>query len=886
MEMAARQAELTIKPSINTLAQGSMFWQPSYLERSVWLEHLPFLFWLVEAMQPRQVVTLGMQRGVAHFALCQAVSRLGLDARCHAVQPKAGQGENPVLDAALEYNERVYGAFADVVDCAPVKAASQFDDGSVDLLLLNAETDEVELDYLFERWRPKLSSRSVVLIPSVACRDPGYEAFRDFDALMMRYPGFAFQHGGGLGLVMVGEQPSGMLESLLGSEESPTAQQVVRDVFARLGRTCLDSFNAREQKARADELKASLEEQQRQLGELTEAYEQRHEALQARDRELGDVKQRLDRQVEYHAHERGQLAERVSLLQEFRDDMKSELTALRARLEEQQRRQAESAQQASKLLDENHANVARIQRFEQELTERRGEVERLSGELGEASQTLGERKQRLAALRQQLEESEAERAKAETRGVELEERLAERESALSEVQQQVDELERHLVEREAVLVAAQEQITALERECAERDASLDAAKQRVEELEGQLAERDQTREAQEARIQALEDDLAKRQAAEEEGARQRDQLESRLAERDQARDAQEARIRELEQDNERLNREASEFSSRDEASQEHCRDLETRLQEKVSALAAKQQEVDGRFEELAKLTKMLEENEQTRERLEQESRQAEQKRETQQARIQELERDNERLSREASDVSSREDALQQKRGDLEQRLQEQTSALEGKQQEVDERFEELGKLTKMLNETKQERDELRRINEAQSASIDERFQELATLTRMLEENEQTQSGESEAQAEVERQAKEIQQLIASLEAYRRPQLNVDPRDYRLELYTKKRKSRKEKAQIERHRQVIASSPLFDAEWYLAQYPDVANDPKLARDPARHYLLFGGYEGRNPGPGFDSNFYQTNNPDVLYRGMNPLLHYMKFGEAEQRQALPQ
>ncbi|MCK0753258.1 class I SAM-dependent methyltransferase [Chromohalobacter japonicus] len=823
MEMAARQAELTIKPSINTLAQGSMFWQPSYLERSVWLEHLPFLFWLVEAMQPRQVVTLGMQRGVAHFALCQAVSRLGLDARCHAVQPKAGQGENPTLDAALEYNERVYGAFADVVDCAPVKAASQFDDGSVDLLLLNAETDEVELDYLFERWRPKLSSRSVVLIPSVARRDPGYEAFRDFDALMTRYPGFAFQHGGGLGLVMVGEQPSGMLESLLGSEESPTAQQVVRDVFARLGRTCLDSFNAREQKARADELKASLEEQQRQLGELTEAYEQRHEALQARDRELGDVKQCLDRQVEYHAHERGQLAERVSLLQEFRDDMKSELTALRARLEEQQRRQAESAQQASKLLDENHANVARIQRFEQELTERRGEVERLSGELGEASQTLGERKQRLAALRQQLEESEAERAKAETRGVELEERLD---------------------------------------------------------------ERDQEREAQEARIQELENDLAKRQAAEEEGARQRDQLESRLAERDQARDAQEARIRELEQDNERLNREASEFSSRDEASQEHCRDLETRLQEKVSALAAKQQEVDSRFEELAKLTKMLEENEQTRERLEQESRQAEQKRETQQARIQELERDNERLSREASDASSREDALQQKREDLEQRLQEQTSALEGKQQEVDERFEELGKLTKMLNETKQERDELRRINEAQSASIDERFQELATLTRMLEENEQAQSGESEAQAEVERQAKEIQQLIASLEAYRRPRVDVDPRDYRLELYTKKRRSRKEKAQIERHRQVIASSPLFDAEWYLAQYPDVANDPKLARDPARHYLLFGGYEGRNPGPGFDSNFYQTNNPDVLYRGMNPLLHYMECGEAEQRQVLPQ
>lgn len=78
------QQELAIKPSINALAQGSMFWQPDFRRASPWLEHTPFLFWLVEALQPRQCVGLGRE-AVAHLALCQAVSRLRLGTHCYLV---------------------------------------------------------------------------------------------------------------------------------------------------------------------------------------------------------------------------------------------------------------------------------------------------------------------------------------------------------------------------------------------------------------------------------------------------------------------------------------------------------------------------------------------------------------------------------------------------------------------------------------------------------------------------------------------------------------------------------------------------------------------------------------------------------------------------------
>lgn len=77
---------------------------------------------------------------------------------------------------------------------------------------------------------------------------------------------------------------------------------------------------------------------------------------------------------------------------------------------------------------------------------------------------------------------------------------------------------------------------------------------------------------------------------------------------------------------------------------------------------------------------------------------------------------------------------------------------------------------------------------------------------------------------------------------------------------------------------IRESDLFDAEWYLAQYPDVGT---LGIDPAAHYLWLGARLGRNPSPEFDTIAYLDANFDVAATGANPLLHYVKFGMREGR-----
>jgi GR25 family glycosyltransferase involved in LPS biosynthesis len=78
---------------------------------------------------------------------------------------------------------------------------------------------------------------------------------------------------------------------------------------------------------------------------------------------------------------------------------------------------------------------------------------------------------------------------------------------------------------------------------------------------------------------------------------------------------------------------------------------------------------------------------------------------------------------------------------------------------------------------------------------------------------------------------------------------------------------------------IEKSGLFDTGYYLHHNPDVKAS---GINPARHYLLYGGFEGRKPSEKFDSAFYLEQNSDVKASGINPLLHYTKFGKNEGRQ----
>ncbi|KIQ97616.1 Glycosyltransferase [Lysobacter sp. A03] len=72
--------------------------------------------------------------------------------------------------------------------------------------------------------------------------------------------------------------------------------------------------------------------------------------------------------------------------------------------------------------------------------------------------------------------------------------------------------------------------------------------------------------------------------------------------------------------------------------------------------------------------------------------------------------------------------------------------------------------------------------------------------------------------------------------------------------------------------------MFDAAYYIEQYPDVA---ATGADPLDHYLRHGAMEGRNPSAMFDTRYYLDNNPDIARLDINPLVHFCAQGWKELR-----
>lgn len=80
----------------------------------------------------------------------------------------------------------------------------------------------------------------------------------------------------------------------------------------------------------------------------------------------------------------------------------------------------------------------------------------------------------------------------------------------------------------------------------------------------------------------------------------------------------------------------------------------------------------------------------------------------------------------------------------------------------------------------------------------------------------------------------------------------------------------------------APNLLFDAQWYLDRYPDVAAAAAAGQTNAwDHYSRYGWREGRDPSAAFDVSAYLDRYPDIRAAGVDPMLHYFGWGFAEGR-----
>ncbi len=211
--------------------------------RSGWYGHVPFARWIVEALRPRRLVELGTHNGVSYAAFCEAVKDAGLDAKCFAVDTwegdeHAGMYGEDVYESLRRFHDARYSAFSEMVRSTFDDALDYFRDGSIDLLHIDGCHSYDQVRHDFERWKPKLTDRAVVLLHDTNVRERNFGVWRFWAELRQEHPGFEFLHEHGLGVLGYGANLPEPVRTLTGlrDEETITA---IRSRFAFSGRCCI-----------------------------------------------------------------------------------------------------------------------------------------------------------------------------------------------------------------------------------------------------------------------------------------------------------------------------------------------------------------------------------------------------------------------------------------------------------------------------------------------------------------------------------------------------------------------------------------------------------------------------------------------------------------------
>jgi GT2 family glycosyltransferase len=264
-----REPDPTAVKSFQPLGYPLVFDQPRRLtDVDSWHEHIPLAFFAVAALEPKVLVELGTWKGDSYCAFCQAVQTLGLPTRCYAVDTWQGDEHTgfygpEVLEELRAYHDPLYGSFSRLLPQTFDESATQFADGSIDLLHVDGYHTYDVVAHDIQTWLPKLSARGVVLLHDTNVREGSFGVWRLWEELSPRYPGVAFAHGHGLGVLAVGHEVDARFRNFI---EAAAREPLVARFFAALGERI--AAPARERRARA-----AVEEQLR--SELRCSYEAR-----------------------------------------------------------------------------------------------------------------------------------------------------------------------------------------------------------------------------------------------------------------------------------------------------------------------------------------------------------------------------------------------------------------------------------------------------------------------------------------------------------------------------------------------------------------------------------------------------------------------------------
>lgn len=445
---------------LTPLATRSLFWRARYLEPSPVMCHIPLLFWLTEAARPSVAVTLGVADAVPHFALCQAVDKLGLDSFCMGFEPDPDQDTKAAdLAQQIAFNEENFADFSQIVQNGANHDSPLSLESKIDLLIVNRSITQNLADALDNNWLPHLSERSVIVLLQGG-EIPGYSSYLRHLASSGNM--FTCDLDTRATVIFHGPEQNDRLQRLANLQGGQSGYLAARSVFARLGelhsntaKLARENHEARIARRQRDEKTSELESAQAEVGKLRTEFEKLVDQYNARSAmvataqaEAFDLSQtvktleaNLKDSLTKHEQESKQL-------EGERDQLKESLNSAEAERLELQKRTTEQRDSLLKQEQENRQLRKECDLLKQSLSSVEAARLELQKRAAERKDSLSERYNDIAILGLELQ------AKTDET-----EKLAKDQAAFK---QEIEDLKRALRETEQVRDFHMERIRALE----------------------------------------------------------------------------------------------------------------------------------------------------------------------------------------------------------------------------------------------------------------------------------------------------------------------------------------------------------------------------------------------------------------------------------------
>ncbi len=841
--------------SLDSLAYA----RPSYLAHSAWTEHVPFAFWLVEALRPSLFVELGTHWGVSYFAFCQAIDKLEPGAKAFAVDSwtgdaHAGEYGPEVFQAVREYNENTYRHFSTLRKCSFDDAREYFLDSSIDLLHIDGLHTYEAVQHDFESWLPKMSPRGVVVFHDTNVREANFGVFRLFGELKESYSTFEFAHGHGLGIVGVGAEQTENMQRLFDAGRSDQERRSLHALFSGLGRACLSAYNSQKVDQTLADVKREFQAETAKYQEVIRQAEQRTATLLAEAQAATTARSQLDERLKQAEAEVAKHHQAVRQAEERADmlaaDMEKQTAEIQVMLTTSEQSAAHAKQLEAKVLEYQLA----VRQAEEKAVALAAELEERTSDVREASAAQNAANAHAARLHELREQQDALLRAGEEAAEQMRRDLQNSERRTQELQVEVDRTNEALEAMEKLRSDTEWRRGELEAIAAERERRILLLEDKLAVLSQSVVRSERELDTLQALHRDKEEEIGAAAKRDEELRHKLAETQSALAQRQHETEQYVEELASTRRDLDLLNRSFADQEKLVAAFKEHILLLMSDVKERQVAVATMEERYDKRLHEAedgwVTLRKAYSSE---REAHAEELRKAASENEAQ------LDGLRKAHTEELKKIKGESEGILKQRSDEIVMLTRLLAEAEAMATNPSERKAHAEELRKAASENEARLDELRKAHveelkkiKGESESIlKQRSDEIAMLSQLLAETEATLANRFAAVERAKEEAREaLQRLghspdksgseisgfasLAGLELGRSILQMIELSRFWSLLPAKQR--------LKRKMELLRRSGVFEAEWYLGRYEDVANS---AMDPMQHYIEYGAKEGREP-----------------------------------------